>query len=397
MILGLVAVMGIASCGGSGSSGGDDHGHDHGRVLATVQGQEVTEHDLELELQRIPSHTRGQYQGVTGRQRLLELVINRKLIRLEALALGLDEDPDLVKRMQDFEERLLTDAYNFYLVENLPKPTEQDLQDYFEAHRNEFIVQARINASWMLLDTQEEAEAARTRVLQGEKFTAVAHDVNTDPCTKADGGLLGYFSPDGYVRCIGKNPEFSRRAFDLEAGDISEPFPWQDKWALLRIHEKTTERPMPFRKARERIEARLRPTLNDSIINADMARLQQKFNVDNNYSPATELADKSADDLMRLATESNNPKDKITYYEVLLSRFPQYERADEAQFMIGFVYSEELRDAENARLAFQKMLADYPNSQIRDSANYMLKNLDKLDVPTFESVVPTDADGPSTP
>jgi len=362
-------------------------------VLATVQGQEITEHDLEEELERIPTHTRGQYQGVTGRQRLLDAVINRKLIRLEAVDLGLDKDPDLRKRLADMEERLLSESWNRYLVENLPRPTEQDLQDYFEAHKDEFVVQARINASWMLLPTREEAETARQRVLQGEKFTTVAYEVNTDDCTKSDGGLLGYFSPDGYVRCIGKNPEFNARAFALEAGDVSEPFQWEDRWALLRIHEKTTERPMPFRKARERIEARLRPTLTDSLLEAELTRLRSKFHLQNNFSPAAELAEESADDLMRLATESNNPQDKITYYQVLLERFPQYERADEAQFMIGFVYSEELRDKDNARAAFEKMLADYPQSQIRDSANYMLKNLEKMEVPAFEKVFPEDAEG----
>ena len=72
-ILGLVAALGVASCGGDTSSSSGGH-EDEGRVLATVQGEKITEHDLEEELLRIPSHTRGQYQGVTGRQRLLDLV-----------------------------------------------------------------------------------------------------------------------------------------------------------------------------------------------------------------------------------------------------------------------------------------------------------------------------------
>ena len=153
---------------------------------------------------------------------------------------------------------------------------------------------------------------------------------------------------------------------------------------------------MPFRKARERIEAALRPVLNDSLVNNELASLSQKFQVVNNYSPETELAEKTAEELMRLATEAGNARDKITYYEVLLKRFPSYDRADEAQFMIGFVYSEELRDKAQAQAAFEKMLANYPDSQIRDSASYMLKNLDRLDVPNFEKAFP-DAEGPSSP
>jgi parvulin-like peptidyl-prolyl isomerase len=393
-ILGLAALLGVGSCGGGQPS---ETAEDGGRVLATVAGQPVTEHDLEVELQSIPSHTRGQYEGVSGRQRLLDQVIQRKLVRLEALDLGLDEDPEVNERLENFKERLLTDAWNRYLLENLPEPTEEDMQEYFDAHSDEFVVQARVNASWMLLPTKEEAEKAYQRILQGEKFTAVAREVNIDDCTKADDGLLGYFSPDGYVRCIGKNPEFNARAFSMEAGDVSKPFPWDGKWALLRVHEKTTQRPMPYNKARERIRARLKPTLTDSLMQAQYARLRSKFNVDNMYSPEQELAGKSADELMRLATDSTNPLDKITYYEVLLQKYPRYERADEAQFMIGFVYSEQLRDKENARKAYQAMLANYPDSQIRDSATYMLQNLEKLDMPEFEKVAPTDADGPSSP
>jgi parvulin-like peptidyl-prolyl isomerase len=392
MVLGVV-VLAIASCGDGGGSGAESDG----RILASVCGDNITDADLESELLLVPSHSRGPYLGVTGRQRLLEQVINRKLIRCESISLGLDQDKVLRKRLADFEERLLTEAWRSYLLENLPRATEQDLQDYYEARKGQFVIQARVNASWMLLATRDEAVEARKRVLQGEKFTAVAFDVNIDECTKKDGGLLGYFNPDGYMRCIGKNAEFNAKAFALEAEDMSEPFEWEEGWAVLRIHEKTTERPMPFRKAREQIEATLRPALNDSMVRAELDRLSGKFGVVNNYSAESELADKTADELMRLATESGNPTDKITYYEVLLKRFPRYDRSDEAQFMIGFVYSEELRNKDLAQAAFEKLLADYPDSQIRDSATYMLSNLDKLDVPNFETAAPTNADGPATP
>ena len=103
IVLGVV-VLGIASCGDGGGSGTPEDG----RILATVCGDNITDADLETELQRVPSHSRGPYLGVTGQQRLLEQVINRKLIRCEAVSIGLDQDKDLRKRLADFEERLLT-------------------------------------------------------------------------------------------------------------------------------------------------------------------------------------------------------------------------------------------------------------------------------------------------
>jgi len=103
--------------------------------------------------------------------------------------------------------------------------------------------------------------------------------------------------------------------------------------------------------------------------------LHDKYKPQILFDPDTELAGKSADELMRLATESQNPLDKIEYYRALLKKYPTYERADEAQFMIGFVYSEELHDCTRAKPEYEAVLKNYPASNIRESAQYMIQNL----------------------
>jgi TolA-binding protein len=87
---------------------------------------------------------------------------------------------------------------------------------------------------------------------------------------------------------------------------------------------------------------------------------------------------------MRLATESQNPTDKIEYYRALLRKYPSYPRADEAQFMIGFVYSEELHDFEKAKLEYEKVLANYPASTLRESVQYMIQNMGHGSLPDFQ-------------
>ena len=94
-----------------------------------------------------------------------------------------------------------------------------------------------------------------------------------------------------------------------------------------------------------------------------------------------------------MASDAAAPQDRIDIYRVLLQKYPHHERADEAQFMIGFLTSENLQDYEAARREFQKVLDDYPDSEMRNDALYMLQNLGRTDLPAFEETPANDADG----
>jgi hypothetical protein len=51
--------------------------------------------------------------------------------------------------------------------------------------------------------------------------------------------------------------------------------------------------------------------------------------------------------------------------------------------MIGFIYSEELRQYEDAEKAFRKLLARYPKSELVPSAQWMVEHMRTEDAPNF--------------
>ena len=53
--------------------------------------------------------------------------------------------------------------------------------------------------------------------------------------------------------------------------------------------------------------------------------------------------------------------------------------------MIGFVYAEEVQDLVQARRTFDELLREYPDSEVAESARWMIDNLEKPH-PKFESV-----------
>jgi outer membrane protein assembly factor BamD (BamD/ComL family) len=89
---------------------------------------------------------------------------------------------------------------------------------------------------------------------------------------------------------------------------------------------------------------------------------------------------KSPEELFDLAQQAENDgdfKEAIDLYTMLLEKYPQNEHNYKAQFMIGFIYSEEMKDYEQARAAMQKVVDQYPNCDLADDAQWMLDHMGK--------------------
>ncbi len=94
---------------------------------------------------------------------------------------------------------------------------------------------------------------------------------------------------------------------------------------------------------------------------------------------------KTEEELYTLAQEYSEKGDfqsAIETYQELLKAYPDSPRAYKAQFLIGFVYSENLKDPENAKTSYQKVIQDYPDCDLADDARYMLEIMEKGSVPT---------------
>ena len=87
---------------------------------------------------------------------------------------------------------------------------------------------------------------------------------------------------------------------------------------------------------------------------------------------------KSPEELFELAQQAENDgdfKEAIDLYTMLLQKYPQNEHNYKAQFMIGFIYSEELNDLDQAKDAMQKVVDDYSDCDLADDARWMLDHM----------------------
>ena len=66
-----------------------------------------------------------------------------------------------------------------------------------------------------------------------------------------------------------------------------------------------------------------------------------------------------------------------------MREFPAADIAPQAQFMVGFIQSEELKDFDGAEKAFRELLAKYPKSELAASAQWMIEHMRTEDAPGF--------------
>jgi len=97
----------------------------------------------------------------------------------------------------------------------------------------------QVQAAHMLLATREEAEAARSRIVDGgEDFATVASELSTDQGTAENGGELGWFVREEMVA------PFAEAAFAMQPGAISEPVASEFGWHVIRVEDTDSDRPL---------------------------------------------------------------------------------------------------------------------------------------------------------
>lgn len=126
-------------------------------------------------------------------------------------------------------QQLVADSVQQLLIDQEGAVTDEEI----DAFVNETIRgQTEVCASHILLDTEEDAQAALERVQAGEDFAEVATDVSTGP-SGPDGGDLGCALLGNYVA------EFAQGAFEAEVGIPTEPVQSSFGWHVILVTERT--------------------------------------------------------------------------------------------------------------------------------------------------------------
>jgi peptidyl-prolyl cis-trans isomerase C len=108
-------------------------------------------------------------------------IMNDKLFRMagivEARKLGLDQNPQFVREMAEFERRLLFDIFMQKVVTPEVRPTEKEMQDYYAAHGDEYMTPTMFKVRSLAFYKRADAENAAGKLNRGSDFKWVSANV----------------------------------------------------------------------------------------------------------------------------------------------------------------------------------------------------------------------------
>ena len=144
-------------------------------------------------------------------------------------------------------------------------------------------------------------------------------------------------------------------------------------------------RTRPFDQVRNVIMRQLNQESNQDYYKTRLAEEQKTLGMSVDSAAIKDFVAqrKTAQELFKQGQEAGPPTTRIAAYRQLLQEYPDSDVSPQAQFMIGFIYSEELKDYDQAEIAFRDLIKKYPNAELVDSAKWMLEHMRTEDAPSF--------------
>lgn len=215
--------------------------------VATVNGQPVMRSEVLRAYERLPENVR-QHGLEAIYPRLLERMIQQKLLIAEGRKNKMAEDPAVVSRMKQVEDAIIGEIYLNKLIEKNISP------EFLQSQYDEFVAQnppaEQVHARHILLKTEADANNVIGHVAGGKKFEDAAREFSTGP-SASSGGDLGFFKREDMVK------PFSDAAFAMQPGEVSKaPVKTRFGWHVIQLVERRTVEPPTFEELKPQLMQR---------------------------------------------------------------------------------------------------------------------------------------------
>ncbi len=219
------------------------------KVLAVVGGKAITEEDIQRMLMNMGQRA-AQYNNPQGKKILLEQMVNKELILLDAKKNLMEHDAEFKVELEKLKNELLA---NFYVDKFLRQVTvgDAEVKKYFDEHPEDFAGEETVSARHILVESEEKAKDILGRIESGEMtFEDAAKAFSSCP-SSAQGGDLGEFGRGQMV------PEFDSACFEMAEGEVRGPVKTQFGFHLIKLEKKNAPRAISFEEAKSHIAQQL--------------------------------------------------------------------------------------------------------------------------------------------
>lgn len=256
-------------------------------VVATVEGQPIYKAEVLAAYRTLPPKL--QKEGLEKvYERVLEMLIERKMMTIFGRREKFDADPEVKRRMAIVEDQIIREVYLDRLIRKYL--TEDRVRAHYDELVRENPPAKEVRARHILVDSESKAKEMIQQIKSGKDFAELATKNSIGPSAQR-GGDLGYFTAPEMVK------QFSDVAFSLKKGEVSDkPVKTQFGWHVIKVEDIRTRKVPPYEKVKPRIEREVWEKLGEDFLRQYRAQTKvQRFSLDGKTAlPALPQAEPSA-------------------------------------------------------------------------------------------------------
>jgi hypothetical protein len=359
-------------------------------VLATVGGEPITRAMVDARIAELPEQYRTTYATPEGRRQLLDRFVEERVWVKEAEAAGVAERPDVKSTLDRQRRDLIVRTHITEQMATFPAVSDSEARAFYDGHIDQYRTPATVTLAHIQLASQSQATKVRKLADKGDDWGGLVRKYSTDSLTIPTQGSLGTVTREGLFSSIGTQPALAESAMALGADKTGGPYRTDRGWHVIRVSATQPDATRPFEQMKSTIVRQVSSERSQAHYQELLAkaRTQQKVVMENAAVDRWVSVKRSAREMFQDAQALGPPRDRIQAYGRLVETYPDSAVSAQAQFMTGFILSEELESYGEAQAAFEKLLMMYPNSELTESARWMLENMRTKEAPAF-----TDAAG----
>ena len=292
LIIGLLAFAGCTTDKGE-ELGGEEEVADGGSavqepqeplaegVLGEVNGLPVSQEEFLRMIEPYPDRMK---ENLQGREYVFNALVDHVLLEGEAKRLGLDRDPDYMRKVDSYRRNLLSNSLFEKTNQGEFAVTPEEARAYFDSHPDEFDRPEKVQVRHILLAGKAEAQKVLKQIRAGASFEQKARELSLDASTRNRGGDLGPFSKK-------QRPELAQAAFALKKpGEVRAPVKTKRGYHLLQLVRRIPEKKETFEQVKDSLLSRLRARKRQGVKKELLARLRESAEIQVD-KPALEALD----------------------------------------------------------------------------------------------------------
>lgn len=241
------------------------------KILAKVDGREIKDSDLNNLMNNLGQNA-AYFQGAEGRKKLLEELVMHELMYSDALERNLENDEEFIAVMEGVKKSMLQ-QYNLRKMFDGITVSEEDIQNYYEEHKAQFVTNEMVQASHILVDSEETANEVLEKIAQGTSFEEAAAQYSSCPSKQA-GGDLGRFGKGQMVK------EFEDAVFSMQVGEISNPVKTQFGYHIIKLTDYNPKKSSSLKEAYQQAKDACFMEKQDKVFSETKAKLGDKYSIE---------------------------------------------------------------------------------------------------------------------